>query len=373
MFRLAYGSFEAVLRSYITPKITKLGLAQILLTSPIVDARDADRDIQRKSHDIDSPTVTRVCSGERGMPPSLRKYHMGSDALDYVKLCFSVDIVPRIQDSAKTAVLQEILSLVAQDDTLPSETKSYFSQYAASEELGDFLAEVYMCAVGQKPSAKTAARQISNLSSQNRFFHGREAQLAEIAERFQSGAHAQGLSGMGGVGKTQIALQYAHTHLAEYEAVWWLNAETRFSLQNSISAFLSAQKLLPKDADVDGVRLAFLDYLAHHGGWLLIYDNAEYGENDEYAMLKDFFPHDAAKGHILLTTRCRNAFENAVQMEIPVFCADVAAEFLQHRSGRGDSPPCGKTRGAAWLPAAGVRIRRRLYPGDAWCGLCGLQ
>lgn len=338
MHRLSYGSFEAVLRSHITPKITKLGLAEILLTSPVVDARSADRATQRKSYEIDSPTVTRVCSGERGLPPSLRNYHTGPDTPDYVKLCFSIDIVPRIQESAKEAVLREVLSLVKQDAALSAEIRSYFERCAAEEDLGDFLAEVYLCAVSQR----TAAKQTANLPSQNRFFCGREAQLAAIAERFRSGAHVLGLSGMGGVGKTQLALQYAYAHLAEYETVWWLSAENRFSLQNSVSSFLTAQKRIPRDADADGIRLAFLDYLAHHGGWLLIYDNAEYGESDEYDALKDFFPPNTAKGHILLTTRCRNAFENAVQIKLSVFDAEAAEGFLACRSGRGEGPEAAK-------------------------------
>ena len=338
MRKLSYGSFEVVLRAYITPKITSLELAEILLTSPAVDARNADRTTQRKSYNIDSPTVTRICSGERKVPPSLRKYHTEPDALEFIKLCFSVDIVPRIQECAKIAVLQEVLSLVKQDTTLSAETRSYFERCAAKEGLGDFLAEVYLYAVSQR----AATKQTANLPGGNRFFYGREIHLAVIAERFQSGIHVQGLSGMGGVGKTQLALQYAHTHLTDYGVVWWLNAENRLTLQCGISAFLSSQKLMPKGADVDGVRRAFLDYFEHHGGWLLIYDNAEYGTSETYAALKDFFPQSTAKGHILLTTRCRCPFEDAVQMEIPVFDTVAAVEFLQHRSRLGDSPQAEK-------------------------------
>ena len=179
-------------------------------------------------------------------------------------------------------------------------------------------------------------RRTTNLPGQNRFFYGREELLADIASQFQSGVHVQGLYGMGGVGKTQIALQYAYAHLSEYEGILWINAENRFTLQNSAAAFLTAQKLRPKDTD--RVRQAFLDYFNNHSGWLLIYDNAEYGTGDEYTALKDFFPASSENGHILLTTRCRNAFENAVQNEIPVFGANAAAVFLQRRSGRGDSP-----------------------------------
>lgn len=163
MARLTYGSFEAVLRSHITPKITRVGLARILLTSPMVDARDPDKDTQRKSYKINDSMVARLRSGERKLPPSLREDHMRPEALEYVKLCFFIDIVPRIQDSAKIAVLQEVLSLVKQDSVLSAETKSYFVQCAAKEELGDFLAEVYMCAVFQRPEKTESKTEPADL------------------------------------------------------------------------------------------------------------------------------------------------------------------------------------------------------------------
>lgn len=342
MSRLSYGSFEAVLRTHITPKITKLGLAEILLTSPVVDARKTNKKTLRKSYNIDSSTVTRICSGERSVPPELRKCHMKSDALEYVKLCFYVDIVPRIQDSEKGALLKDILNIIEQDTELSSETKSYFERYANDEGLCDFLAVVYMYAAKRLAPTKSAENHINNLPRQNRFFCGREGQLSEIMERFRSGVCVQGLSGMGGVGKTQLALQYAHVHLTEYTVAWWINAETRLALQNSISAFLAAQKLLPKGADVAGIRQAFLDYLSCESGWLLIYDNAEYGTSGEYDTLKDFFPPNTVNGHILLTTRCRNAFENAVQMEIPVFGMEAALKLLLCRSGCVENPDAAK-------------------------------
>ena len=338
---LSYGAFEAVLHVYITPRMTKLSLANILLLSPMVDARRKDKEFLRKANAINSATVTRIRSGERGVPRQILEHYSQQDALEYIKLCFSLDIVPHVPDRAKKSLLLEVLALVQQDEHLSLEEKMYFEHCAAEEALEDFLAEVFLCAINPKAISREETRA-SNLPQQNRFFYGREDELSEIAERFQNGASVQGLFGMGGVGKTQIALQYAHIHQADYDFIWWINAENSLVLQNSVSAFLTAQKALPKKANAESSRTAFLNYLDKHGNWLLIYDNAEYGEADDYETLKDYFPQNTSNGHVLLTTRCRNGFEDAVQLEIPVFDVEAAVTFLERRTGRSDSVEAAK-------------------------------
>lgn len=333
---LSYGAFEAVLHVYITPRMTKLSLANILLLSPMVDARRKDKEFLRKANAINSATVTRIRSGERGVPRQILEHYSQQDALEYIKLCFSLDIVPHVPDRAKKSLLLEVLALVQQDEHLSLEEKMYFEHCAAEEALEDFLSEVFLCAINPKAISRGETRA-SNLPCQNRFFCGREEEIGQIAERFQNGISVQGLFGMGGVGKTQIALQYAQIHQADYDFIWWINAEDSLVLQNSVSAFLTAQKALPKKANAESSRIAFLNYLDKHENWLLIYDNAEYGEADDYETLKDYFPQNTSNGHVLLTTRCRNAFEDAVQLEIPVFDVKTAVAFLERRSRQNDS------------------------------------
>lgn len=112
---------------------------------------------QRKAYEIDSSIVTRVCSGEWELPPKLRKHYSGPDALEWIKLCFATDIALRIQDSAKTALTQKLLALIAQDAALAAGTKLHFIRCAAEGELGNFLAEVYLCAVSQRDTGKRTA------------------------------------------------------------------------------------------------------------------------------------------------------------------------------------------------------------------------
>ena len=106
---------------------------------------------------LHSSIVTRVCSGERELPPNLRKHYSGPDALEWIKLCFATGITPRIQDRAKTALTQKLLALIGQDAALSAETKLHFTRCAAEGELGNFLAEVYLCAVSQRDTGKRTA------------------------------------------------------------------------------------------------------------------------------------------------------------------------------------------------------------------------
>lgn len=325
---LTYGTFEAALHPYFTPKITKLALTNILLLSPLIDFPMPDKEFQKSPDSVDDATASRARTGKRALPPRILELYAAPDALKHIKESFAANIIPRVQENARKALLRDILSLVQTDRELSPETKEYFEQLAVKETLGNFLAEVYLCAISQK----APVQRVSNLPAQNNFFLGRETQLKLIEKQFQNGISVQGLFGTGGVGKTQLALQYAYAHLADYETVWWINAETVVDLQNSIIDLLSARKILPNDRSADNIRSAFQDYCNAYNNWFFIYDNAEYEDNVQYDVLKDYFPHNLSNGVVLLTTRCKNAFENAVQYEVPVFGPKEASQFLQLRS-----------------------------------------
>ncbi len=112
---LSFGSFETILRSYITPKITRQKLVNLLLLSPKVDARNKDKELQRDTLGVEKSDATKICNGNRNVPGRILEFYSASDALEYIKLCFSIDIEPRIQNSARDALLQEILDLIQND------------------------------------------------------------------------------------------------------------------------------------------------------------------------------------------------------------------------------------------------------------------
>ena len=139
--------------------------------------------------------------------------------------------------------------------------------------------------------------------SRNPFFTGREELLKLLHEDLTSKKAAvltQAISGLGGIGKTQIAVEYAYCYRDEYQAVLWATAATKDTL---IVSFLDIARLLnlpEKDEQDQTITIqAVKQWLEHHDDWLLIVDNA-----DNLALAEEFLP-TGSRGYILLTTRAQ--------------------------------------------------------------------
>lgn len=164
-------------------------------------------------------------------------------------------------------------------------------------------------------------------------FVGRDALLDQIHETLTSkrAAALTAIHGMGGVGKTQLAAEYAYDHAGDYQVVWWIKSEEPAALASDYAA-LAEQLNLPQKQERDQrvIVTAVSEWLNHHGGWLLIFDNAARKED-----LRGWLPQNRA-GHVVITSRDPNWGGVAKPLEIEVLSRDDAIKFLLKRVGQDD-------------------------------------
>ena len=106
---------------------------------------------------------------------------------------------------------------------------------------------------------------------------------------------------MGGLGKTQLAIEYAHRHAADYDVVWFIASENPALLPDQFSG-LAAALGLPTATDPTSLRITVHQGLREIDRWLLIFDNAE-----DVGDLRPWIPSlplaPGRVGHALVTTR----------------------------------------------------------------------
>ena len=107
---------------------------------------------------------------------------------------------------------------------------------------------------GAPPSAPVPPQRIWNIPyPRNPFFTGRTDLLTQLAATLHAGqpialSQPQAISGLGGIGKTQIAIEYAYQHEQDYQAVLWAQADTRENLTTSFLALASLLNLPEREA-----------------------------------------------------------------------------------------------------------------------------
>lgn len=161
----------------------------------------------------------------------------------------------------------------------------------------------------------------------NAFFTGRDETLQCLDDALHGGesAHPVALSGLGGMGKTQTAIEYAYRHRMEYDTVLWARAETYETLLADYATM--AQLLaLPAQAVPDWQRDAVKLWLETHHDWLLILDNVEY-----LALVNMFMPREY-RGHMLLTTRLQALGGLAQRVDLEKMAPDEGALLLLRRT-----------------------------------------
>lgn len=171
---------------------------------------------------------------------------------------------------------------------------------------------------------------INNLPSRNEHFIGRDIQLKQIANAFKRRDRIvirQTVQGLGGIGKTQLAREYAYRYGANYSTIIWeINAENEETIFDGFSEFARALELkLPENFNEKHLSIAVNEWFQSHSKWLIIFDNLNY----ESTILR-YLPQNNVGGHILVTTRNKNVWQGEA-IEIEVFSQEEALAFLDNR------------------------------------------
>lgn len=179
----------------------------------------------------------------------------------------------------------------------------------------------------------TAQAPLSNVPYQrNPLFTGREERLQTLhrylsTDQMVALTQSYAVYGLGGIGKTQLAIEYAYRYSLEYSAVLWLHAESE---ENIITSFLAIAELLQlpecQDSRQQHAIAAVQHWLSTHSRWLLIWDNLE-----EIELFQNYLPV-GHQGKVLITTR-RQALGALVQgLELPTMTREEGMLFLLKRA-----------------------------------------
>jgi tetratricopeptide (TPR) repeat protein/transcriptional regulator with XRE-family HTH domain len=168
--------------------------------------------------------------------------------------------------------------------------------------------------------------------SRNPFFLGREEILSHLhvqlrREYTMALTQSWAVTGLGGIGKTQIALEYAYQYRQDYHSVFWTSAASRETLLAGIVTIADLLQLPERnEQDQRKVFQAVKHWFASHQKWLWILDNA-----DDRAVVDDIAPAERS-GHLLFTSRAQAWGSLAQAIEVETLGMAEGVLFLLRRA-----------------------------------------
>lgn len=177
---------------------------------------------------------------------------------------------------------------------------------------------------------------IDNLPPRNPFFTGREEHLNLIRDQLQETGSVEitqpvTISGLGGIGKTQLALEYAYSWYPKvYRVALWVIAADSATLERSVANLAEVLRLPERNEhELDRRILAVRNWLTDHTNWLLIMDNA-----DNLELARSFLPGEPL-GHVVFTTRSQiigTTAKRAKRIYVDEMTPEEGLLFLLQRS-----------------------------------------
>ncbi|MDQ1042129.1 FxSxx-COOH system tetratricopeptide repeat protein [Streptomyces sp. V4I2] len=156
--------------------------------------------------------------------------------------------------------------------------------------------------------------RVWNLPPRNASFTGRDTLLVQLRQTLAAGSRVavQALHGRGGVGKTQLATEYAYRFAGEYELAWWIPSENPVLIPHQLAQLATRIGAAPSGTTPAAAVDALLGELRTRSRWLLVFDNIE-----DPTDLSGYLP--GGSGHVLITSRNPNCRAHAIPLNVDVF------------------------------------------------------
>jgi hypothetical protein len=192
--------------------------------------------------------------------------------------------------------------------------------------------------IGQAQTVETLPTQDEKFIvpyKRNLYFRGRENLIATLCTKLSqimpdSMNHQMMLYGLGGMGKTQLALEYVYSHRENYERIYWINVTSEaalFSGFQDIAKRTSCPSANVDDKPSETAKLV-LDWLDGQESWLVVFDNL-----DDVDVITNYLPNPSPHRHILITTRNKHCEHIPAEgLKLRELAVDDAADFLIARS-----------------------------------------
>lgn len=206
--------------------------------------------------------------------------------------------------------------------------KALAGPYLARSDL--MSSEATLAADGPQHPTSTRTPPIwGDVPPRDHMFVGRDDLLRTLRERLRQGSTAVVLHGPGGIGKTELAVEYCYRHARDYDLVWWIAAHDSARIAAAFHA-LAGKLELTEGSNARAALTATLAALrdgSPASRWLLVFDDAE-----ELADVAPFLP--SGNGHVLITSRNTEWFDVVHPVGVPNFNRDESRSLLWHHCPR---------------------------------------
>lgn len=272
-----------------------------------------------------------LLKGKRNIKIEIQRATSRKEVINSAETYFNERLISRIVPALIDDFLEKIIKTITYDFSISEAKKKTLLSIANRKNLAKFLGNINLYVISRPNIFQEEVMCINNLPEKNKYFSGRIKILQNIESLFNKENNdticiCQTISGLGGIGKTQLSIQYAYSYHYKYKTcIWFIDAENRYSIYNSFYDFVQCFNLfLPVNHNVMDLQRVIKAWLSENRDWLLIFDNLE--------VIDTIIPYlpNKINGQILITTR-NSRIDYGTQLTLDVFSLQEAESFIKKR------------------------------------------